>query len=97
MLSDDEKKEFSEKVKKLVNDQSAMRHSYKNKKEDLENKSERFSAINKIYEFISMIFVMAFGGYFFAKYTNTLPWSMIAISLSGFVYAFYRLYKSVVK
>ncbi|MDH4261723.1 MAG: AtpZ/AtpI family protein [Spirochaetia bacterium] len=99
MLSNEEKEEFTQKLKKLENEQSGLRNSLniKDKKNEDENISERYSALNKVYEFIFMIILMSFTGYFVARYTNTLPWSMIGISITGFIYAFYRLYKSVSK
>ena len=99
MLSNEEKEEFTKKLKKLENDQSGLRNSLnlKTNKNDDKDNLERYSALNKVYEFIFMIILMSFTGYFIAKYTNTLPWTMIGISISGFIYAFYRLYKSVSK
>lgn len=94
MLSEKEKKEFSEKLKKLEQDESGLRDSIK-KKQDKKDNAAQFKPLAIIYEFISMVLVMSLAGYFVATYTNTMPWTMIGFILFGFIYAYYRLYKSV--
>ena len=96
MLSDKDKEDFTEKLKKLEREQSGLRTSLKkDKPAETAEDGGRYKAINKIYEFMSMILAAAFGGYYLAKFTDTLPWTMIVVSISGFIYSFYRLYKSL--
>jgi F0F1-type ATP synthase assembly protein I len=98
MLSDKEKKEFSDKLNKLKENHENLRKNLTAKNNNIDdNDAERFKPIGVVYEFISMVLVVSFAGYFIGKKTNTMPWTMIVFILTGFTYSFYRLYKSVTK
>ena len=94
MLSDEEKKEFSKKIEKLKNDQAGLRNTIQDKIPKPESAGQ-FKAVSVVYQFVTLIFGVSIAGYFIAKYTHTLPWTMILFIVTGFIYGYYRLYKSL--
>lgn len=97
MLSENEKNEIRQKIDTLKKKQDAFKAGRGNPRDNSKKGKEpnQYSLIGIVYEFISMILLTAVGSYFIARATSTMPWTMIAISLLGFIYAFYRLYRTV--